>query len=138
MGRRLYLIQMGIWIWTALSHRFLEARHKDYFIMYAHHIITLLLVAGSYHLEYNRIGVLVLLLHDASDIVIDLMKMFNIIGLDEKSGTYLAESFYVISMLIWPYFRFHGLIQKVIFTTMTHAARTGPHMNPNIVPLTSE
>merc|ERR1712226_2799 len=87
--RRLYLIQMGIWIWTAFSHRFLEARHKDYFVMYAHHIVTLLLIAGSYHLEYNRIGVLVLFLHDASDIVIDLMKMFNIIGLDEKSGTYL-------------------------------------------------
>ena len=25
-----YIVQLDIWIWTAVSHRFIEAKHKDY------------------------------------------------------------------------------------------------------------
>ena len=37
--------------------------------MYAHHVVTLLLVVGSYANGDKRIGALVLLLHDSSDIL---------------------------------------------------------------------
>lgn len=32
----LYAVQLSIWIITCFSHHFLEARHKDYVLMYAH------------------------------------------------------------------------------------------------------
>ena len=52
----LYLMQMGIWIVTALSHRFVEERHKDYVLMFSHHIVTIMLVWLSYTYGFLRIG----------------------------------------------------------------------------------
>ena len=42
--------------------------------MYLHHLVTIALVGLSYTWGYVRIGACVLLLHDSSDIVIDLLK----------------------------------------------------------------
>jgi len=38
------LVQLGIWFYTAFSHRFLEERQRDYFVMWSHHVATLALV----------------------------------------------------------------------------------------------
>ena len=73
----LYLVQLGIWIITCASHCFFEERSKDYVMMFIHHIVTIGLVAVSYFANYVRIGTVVLLLHDASDVWIDLLKLFN-------------------------------------------------------------
>lgn len=45
--------------------------------MYLHHIVTIALLYTSYWYNYMRIGVIVLYLHDVSDIVVDLLKIFN-------------------------------------------------------------
>ena len=70
----LYLAQMAVWIVTCTSHCFFEERHKDYVLMAMHHIVTIALLWLSYSANYVRIGVVVLLLHDSSDIVVDLLK----------------------------------------------------------------
>jgi len=54
------MVQMSIWVVTCFQHRFIEERHKDYFLMYTHHLVTIALVACSYFNSYLRIGVLVL------------------------------------------------------------------------------
>lgn len=38
----------GVWIYTCFIHRFVDARRKDYFVMYAHHVVTIALV-GTCH-----------------------------------------------------------------------------------------
>ncbi len=38
---RLYVVQSAIWVYTAISHRWLESRHKDYYVMYTHHVVTI-------------------------------------------------------------------------------------------------
>jgi hypothetical protein len=75
--RSFYLCQLGIWFYTALSCRYVDARHKDYFIMFGHHVVTIALVGGSYWMGCLRVGLLVLLLHDSSDIVADLLKALD-------------------------------------------------------------
>ena len=37
----LYLLQAAAWIVTAISHVWLEERHKDYLMMLVHHVVTL-------------------------------------------------------------------------------------------------
>lgn len=49
----------------------------DFTEMFAHHIITNLLVVGSSHMRFTRIGCMVFLLHDVSDIPVDLSKLAN-------------------------------------------------------------
>ena len=51
----LYMLQMAIWIDTCFGHRFLEERHKDYLLMYLHHVVTIALVGLSYHFNYCRV-----------------------------------------------------------------------------------
>ena len=34
--RRMYIAQLAVWFYTAFSHKFIEAKHKDYFVMYGH------------------------------------------------------------------------------------------------------
>lgn len=47
--------------------------------------------AGSYYLNYTRIGVLVLLVHDASDIGVDAQKLVQYTKLRAKRGFFLSE-----------------------------------------------
>jgi len=69
---RLYIIQTAIWAYTAFSHRWIESRHKDYFVMFTHHVVTIFLISMSWSINL-KFGALVLLLHDASDIGVDLL-----------------------------------------------------------------
>jgi len=73
----LYVVQLAIWIITCFSHHALEARHKDFYLMYAHHLVTIALILLSWSFSFVEIGVTVLYVHDASDITIDLLKMAN-------------------------------------------------------------
>jgi TLC domain len=40
----LYLTQLAVWVYTCIIHRFFDERRKDYFVMYVHHIVTIMLV----------------------------------------------------------------------------------------------
>lgn len=48
----------------------LEARRKDYYQMFAHHIITSLLMMSSYVLNWTRIGSAILCTMDLVDITL--------------------------------------------------------------------
>eukprot|EP00933_Yihiella_yeosuensis_P077937 TRINITY_DN8893_c0_g4_i1.p1 TRINITY_DN8893_c0_g4~~TRINITY_DN8893_c0_g4_i1.p1 ORF type:complete len:341 (-),score=21.08 TRINITY_DN8893_c0_g4_i1:99-1121(-) len=116
--RSIYIAQMAIWFVTSFFHKFIEARHNDYFLMYSHHVVTLLLVTISLACGWTDIGLVVLLIHDSSDIVIDLLKMVNYMGLDGNSGTFLAEILFVINLVTWPTARMWYLPRKVIQPTL--------------------
>ena len=104
-----YVWQAAIWFVTAFRHRFMAPRTPDYLLMYAHHVATLLLVIGSYTFsaEYARFGALVLILHDSSDIVIDVMRLAHDLGIDMDSGVPAAEVFYVANVCTWAYSRLY-------------------------------
>lgn len=52
----------------------LEARRKDYYQMFAHHIITTLLMMSSYVLNWTRIGVAILCTMDLVDITLPVRR----------------------------------------------------------------
>ena len=101
----LYLLQIAIWIVTCVQHRFIEERHKDYVMMYVHHICTIGLVGGSYYCNYLRVGSLVLWVHDVSDILVDLIKIFNYCQLEGRKGFFLVEAVFFSNFGVWAYYR---------------------------------
>jgi len=109
---RLYTIQTAIWIVTAVSHRWFDAKHKDYYVMFAHHVLTIFLVTFSWR-NNLRLGMLVLAVHDLSDIGVDLLKLFNY----AKSS--LTEAVFVVHLICWIFFRLYVfpfyLVQSAIF-----------------------
>ena len=113
-----YVVQLSIWIVTCVSHRFIEARHKDYYQMYIHHLVTIGLILGSWMYGYIRVGVLVLFIHDTSDVPLDLMKMLNYLKVQGPRGFFLVEIAFVFNLMTWAFFRLYIYPKKALFTSM--------------------
>lgn len=118
----LYLAQISVWTVTGISHRFIDEYHKDYYLMFAHHIATMILLVPSYHHNYVRIGLLVLFVHDAPDVVIDLLKLSFICKLDGKKGFFITEITFFLNFFTWFYFRLFLFPVKVIYSAFYESA----------------
>ena len=68
----------------------------DFREMFIHHVITNLLVFGSSTFRLTRIGSIVFLLHDISDVPVDLSKLANFVKW--KTATIV---FFVTMILVW-------------------------------------
>jgi len=112
----LYLAQLAIWVYTGFSHRFLEARRHDYVVMFIHHISTILLLALSHSAGYQRIGILVLFVHDISDIPVDLLKMTNYLKIEGPKSFYIVEIVFVSNLLSWIYWRLYRFPSHVMYS----------------------
>ena len=111
--RQLYLAQLAVWIYMGACQLYFLEKQKDYYVMMWHHVITLALVGLSFHHNYVRYGVMVLFVHDASDIFLDLMKTANYLRLEDRAGCYLVEMFYASCFVSWPYFRLYQLPKMI-------------------------
>jgi hypothetical protein len=114
-----YVAQLAVWIYTCIVHRFVDERRKDYFVMYLHHIVTIALVGLSWAVGYMRIGLLVLFVHDTSDIFVDLLKMVNYLKLENRKGFFASEIAYVLCVLSWIYFRLYEYPFRVLYGSLT-------------------
>lgn len=106
-----------MWIYTCVVHRFFDERRKDYFVMYVHHVATIALVAGSAHIGYYRSGLVVLFVHDASDVAIDVLKMANYMALEGPGGFFLSEIAFVVNLITWTYYRLYLFPKEVIWAS---------------------
>ena len=59
-----------------------------------------------------------LLLHDSSDVVGDLVKMANYMGLDEKSGLYLTEVLFVLNLGTWAWLRLWEFPRRAVYSAV--------------------
>jgi len=111
----LVLIRLqATWMYTCVIHRFFDEQRKDYFVMYIHHIATIALVSWSFSAGYLRIGLLVLYVHDVSDVFIDTLKMANYLKLDGARGWFGSEIAYVASLIAWAYWRLYQYPFRVL------------------------
>lgn len=113
-----YIIQLSLWIWTGVSCQFLEERRKDYLEMMIHHILTVALILNSFIHNELAIGMIVLVVHDISDIVLDLMKMANYLKMEGMHGFFITEIMFVLNTYVsWPYLRLYVYPMYVIHGT---------------------
>ncbi len=80
----------------------------DFQEMFAHHVITNLLVFGSSHARFTRVGSMVFLVHDISDVPVDLSKLANF--MKWKVTTIVC---FVALMVVWAITRL-GMLPFVI------------------------
>lgn len=66
-----YLMQLAFWFQQIYSLH-TEARRKDHIAMLSHHIITILLVSGSYYANLTRVGNAVLCCMDLCDVFLSV------------------------------------------------------------------
>ena len=113
--RLFYIFQLVLWIWTGVSCKFFEERRKDYFVMMLHHVMTVALVLYSFMGGELACGLVVLVVHDASDVVLDCMKMSNYLKVEDSHGYYVTEILFVLNTyVVWPYLRMYYFPKYVI------------------------
>ena len=125
--RFFYVLQLAIWVWTGFSCKWIESRRKDYVEMMLHHCVTVGLILGSFLNGEHAIGLVVLFVHDTSDVALDLMKMFNYLKLEDQHGWYITEVSFVANLCTWIYFRLYVFPVHVLYYGSWHgyAAQCG-------------
>ncbi|GJE84990.1 longevity assurance proteins LAG1/LAC1 [Phanerochaete sordida] len=114
-----YLTQSAFYLHQVLILN-AEARRKDHWQMMTHHVITIVLMLGSYSYNYTRVGCLVMMLMDLCDIFLPLAKMLRYLGF-----TTVCDVMFVVFMLSWLVTR-HFLFLFVIKSTYYDAPRLTP------------
>ncbi|KAL2609829.1 hypothetical protein R1flu_028402 [Riccia fluitans] len=92
----LYMSAAGFYTYSIFALVFWETRRKDFGVSMSHHVVTLALIIVSYWVRLGRVGSVVLALHDASDVFLEVAK------LTKYSGSELIPAVaFVVFALSW-------------------------------------
>eukprot|EP00730_Choanoeca_flexa_P015592 TRINITY_DN7193_c0_g1_i1.p1 TRINITY_DN7193_c0_g1~~TRINITY_DN7193_c0_g1_i1.p1 ORF type:complete len:403 (+),score=78.67 TRINITY_DN7193_c0_g1_i1:1143-2351(+) len=112
-----YVIELAFYIGGVFVHVFIDKPLKDFYVMLFHHIITICLILFSYLMGHHRIGILVLLCHDVSDVFLDYAKCLHYLDFD-----ILSTVTFVNLLVSWCYYRLYLFPFVVIKSAMFESA----------------
>lgn len=107
--------------WSLVVSQFFDIKRKDFWQMFVHHIITLLLLSLSWICNLHRVGSLVLVIHDCADIFLEAAKVTKYANYQK-----LCDGIFAIFTIIWIITRM-GFYPRVIYSTSIEA--------PSILPM---
>ncbi|KAG9341330.1 hypothetical protein JZ751_019434 [Albula glossodonta] len=123
-----YIIEMSFY-GSLLFSIASDVKRKDFKEQIIHHLATLTLLAFSWCANYIRIGTMVMLVHDASDVLLESAKLFNYAKW-EKTCNAIFVVFAVVFMvtrlllhLFWAYLILR-MVKKFIFGKLTGDERS--------------
>jgi TLC domain len=101
-----YMLEMGFYIQAIPFLMFIEVRRKDWAESFTHHVVTLGLLSYSWYANFTRAGIIVMLLHDVSDIFLELAKLARYAERETAAlqlFVTFALSWVVLRVIIFPY-----------------------------------
>ncbi|XP_051235995.1 ceramide synthase 2 isoform X2 [Dicentrarchus labrax] len=104
-----YVLEMSFYGSLLFSVAF-DVKRKDFKEQIIHHLATLVLLSFSWCVNYIRIGTLVMLVHDASDVLMESAKLFNYAKWEKTCKTLFvlfAIVFMVTRLIIYPFWLIH-------------------------------
>ncbi|XP_055043268.1 ceramide synthase 2 [Misgurnus anguillicaudatus] len=104
-----YVLEMSFYLSLVLSIAF-DVKRKDFREQIIHHWATLTLLFFSWGANYIRVGTLILLVHDASDILLESAKILNYAKWERTcNGIFVifAFVFMVTRIIIFPFWIIH-------------------------------
>lgn len=104
-----YILEMSFYGSLLFSVAF-DVKRKDFKEQIIHHLATLVLLSFSWCVNYIRIGTLVMLVHDASDVLLESAKLFNYAKWEKTSlAIFVVFSvvFLVTRLIIFPFWLIH-------------------------------
>lgn len=114
-----YMISMSFY-WSLTASQFLDVKRKDFWQMFIHHVVTLLLLALSWVCNLHRVGSLVLVVHDCADIFLEGTKIMKYANYQKVCDTML-----VIFTIVWIITRL-GYYPRIIYSSSVEAPRILP------------
>ena len=104
-----YATQVGYYLQALFCVLWRERKKSDFYIMVAHHCVTLALLAGSLYCGAHRIGAAVLLCHDVNDAFLEVAKSARYVGREA-----ISEVSFAIFAVSWFASRLYALPVHVI------------------------
>lgn len=92
-----YITELSFY-WGLIFSQFIDVRRKDFWVMFVHHLTTILLMCFSWTCNFFKVGTLVLLLHDCADIFLETAKLLKYSGI--KKGSELFFGGFAITWII--------------------------------------
>lgn len=102
--RRLYMVEMAHYSYTLFA-MFADPLMKDRLQMTTHHLFTLLLQFSSYYFNTMKIGTAIMILHDLSDPLMEIAKIFNYLNCQLGADIFFvlfASSFIYLRDYLYP------------------------------------
>lgn len=109
-----YLIELACWLQQIFILN-IEARRKDHWQMFSHHIITCLLITGSYYYYLTKIGNVILVIMDVVDIFLSTAKLLKYSGFQKT-----CDVMFGIFVVVWVVLR-HGVYNYVLYHAITRS-----------------
>lgn len=98
--KALYMYAGGFYTYSIFALMFWETRRADFGVSMIHHVATAILIVLSYIFRFARVGSVVLALHDASDVFLEIGKMSKYSGAET-----IASVAFVLFVLSWTLLR---------------------------------
>jgi len=102
-----YILELSFYFHGLISLAF-EHRRKDFFQMWIHHIVTIVLISHSYWVRVHRIGFITLILHNISDVFLYGGKVLHYLA-----KTYKQFNIYV--QVVFAIFAISFFATRVVF-----------------------
>uniref|UniRef100_A0A8C9GZK0 TLC domain-containing protein n=1 Tax=Piliocolobus tephrosceles TaxID=591936 RepID=A0A8C9GZK0_9PRIM len=96
-----YILQISYWS-SCLFYLKFEKKRKDYYIMTLHHLSTISLLTYSHMLNFWRVGLVILFVHDVVDISLYISKT---ISYSKPQYRFFLNIFYALFVLSYFFFR---------------------------------
>ncbi|TYH39626.1 hypothetical protein ES332_D12G190200v1 [Gossypium tomentosum] len=115
----LYMYAAGFYTYSIFALIFWETRRSDFGVLMGHHFATVTLVVLSYIFRFGRVGSVVLAIHDASDVFLEIGKMSKYCGAEK-----LASIAFIIFVLSWILLRLIYFPFWVLWSTSYEVVQT--------------
>ncbi|PPQ71774.1 hypothetical protein CVT26_007608 [Gymnopilus dilepis] len=112
-----YLLQTAFYLHQVLILN-AEARRSDHYQMMTHHVVTVILMLTSYFTHFTRVGCVIMMLMDCSDIFLPLAKMVRYLDISQ----FATDCLFGMFMVSWLITR-HVLFLFVIYSTIFHVPK---------------
>lgn len=94
--KAVYMYAAGFYVYSIFALLFWETRRSDFGVSMSHHIATAFLIMLSYIFRFARVGSVVLAIHDASDVFMEIGKMSKYSGCE-----WLAAASFILFVVSW-------------------------------------
>ncbi|XP_066492117.1 ceramide synthase 1 [Tiliqua scincoides] len=127
-----YLVHSSFYGHSIYATLYMDAWRKDSVVMLVHHFVTLTLLAFSYMFRYHNVGILVLFLHDISDIQLEFTKL-NVYfkfrgGVYHRLNDLFSNAGCVSFSVTWFWFRLYWFPLKVLYATCHSSLQSVPNI----------
>ncbi|XP_010257848.1 PREDICTED: LAG1 longevity assurance homolog 3-like isoform X1 [Nelumbo nucifera] len=115
----LYMYAAGFYTYSIFALIFWETRRSDFGVSMSHHVATVILIVLSYILSFARVGSVVLALHDASDVFLEVGKMSKYSGWERIASfsfILFVLSWIILRLIYYPFWILRSTSYEVLLT----------------------